>query len=169
MPNDLDRQISIWSESVVRAISRRRFVNKAVKSTFAILAGLAAGTWVGVKDAFAVTCTCDWYDGSSNANCPKHPGCNSSPPSSCPSGCSLCTSSDYCLDSKGYYCNYSGGYWISCTGLGQGGGFKYCLDCKCPNCSYVCTCLSECICCNCSKPAQVEAEMHRLQALFALS
>lgn len=166
MFEDFDRQVSIFSESVARSISRRKVLTTSIKGVVVTIAGATIGTFVDLKDVFAAGCTCNWYDGSGNANCPKHPGCNPTGAAGCPSGCSTCTSSDYCLDSKGYYCNYSSGSWISCTGQGTcGNGHKICIDCKCPNCSYVCTCLSNCICCNCCSAQDVEMEMRRLAAI----
>jgi hypothetical protein len=165
MFEEFDKQTSIVVESLARLITRRRVVTNSLKGVAAVVAGASLGTFIDFRDAFAAGCTCNWYNGSGNANCPSHPGCNSSGSASCPSGCSPCTSSDVCRDSQGYYCNYSSGSWTSCTGQGScGNGYRICIDCKCPNCSYVCTCLSNCICCNCCKEADVENEMRRLAA-----
>ena len=166
MFEEFDKRISILSESLARSLSRRRMVTISVKGAAATLAGATLGIFTQVHDAFAITCTCNWYDGSGNANCPNHSGCNTPGYGVCPPGCSPCTNVDYCYDTdSGYYCNYPNASWTSCTGLGTcGNGHKICVDCKCPNCSYVCTCLSNCICCNCCTPMDVEAEMRRLAA-----
>lgn len=157
--DELDKRTSLLTESVARAISRRRMLLKAAKGTVTAIAGVALGQLIGVRNAFAA-CGCNWYGGAGNANCPDVGGC---PATGCPAGCSLCTSSDVCRNSQGYYCNYAGGSWVACTGQGTcGNGHRTCTDCKCPNCSYVCTCLSVCICCNCCTPQDVEAEMQRL-------
>ena len=164
MFEDFDKQTSILSEQIARSLSRRRVLATSVKVTVAAVAGATVGTFLNSKAAFAANCTCNWYGGSGNANCPGTSGCNPSGGNICPTGCTPCTSSDYCR--SGYYaCIYAGGYWVSCTGLGNcGAGSRECADCKCPNCSHVCTCLSNCICCNCCTPQQVEAEMRRLAA-----
>lgn len=163
MFEEFDKQVSILSESLARSLSRRRMLANSVKGAVATVAGVALGTLVNVHDAFAVTCTCNWYEG--RVNCPGTSGCNPPGGGVCPSNCSPCTSIDVCRDKNGYYCPYSNGSWTSCTGLGTcGNGHKICMDCKCPNCSYVCTCLSNCICCNCCNPKDVEAEMRRLAA-----
>jgi hypothetical protein len=134
-------------------------LTNSVKGVAIALAGATLGTFINFKDAFAAGCYCNWYGGVSNANCPKKGGC---PPNGCPSNCSPCTSSDVCNNGVNY-CNYPNGHWTSCSGLGTcGNGYRICLDCKCPNCSYVCTCLSTCICCSCCTPLDVENEMRRL-------
>lgn len=164
MFEDFDKQTSIVTEQIARVLSRRRMLASSVKVTAMAVAGATVGTFLNIKAAFAdPTCTCDWYNGSGQANCPGTSGCN--PPGAvCPTGCTPCTSSDVCSNGN-YYCNWSTGYWTSCTGLGAcHGGTKQCADCKCPNCSHVCTCLSNCICCTCCTPQQVEAEMRRLVA-----
>ena len=165
MFDEFDKQVSILSESIVRSMSRRRMLGTAMKGTIITLAGASLGIFSGLREAFAAGCSCNWYGGINNANCPQHPGCNPNGTSGCPSGCSPCTSSDVCRYPKPpyWYCNYSSASWTSCTGQGRcGNGYKICVDCKCPNCSYVCTCLSNCICCNCCSPKDVEIEMRRL-------
>jgi hypothetical protein len=163
-----DRQISYLTESIARGISRRQVLTRTVKGVIATAAGTALGIFVNMKEAFAVTCTCDWYGGSGNAGCPNHPSCPGN--GGCPSGCSPCTSYNGQLTCNNgtYACGYSNGTWVSCTGLGYcGNGSRICTDCKCPDCSYVCTCLSACFCCNCCTPQDVEKEMQRLKAMGA--
>lgn len=164
MFDEFDKQVSILSEAIVRSMSRRRMLGTTVKGTIITLAGASLGVFTGLRDAFAAGCSCNWYNGSGNANCPSWPNPCNGGGVICPSGCSPCTSSDVCRDSQGYYCNYPSASWTSCTGQGRcGNGYKICVDCKCPNCSYVCTCLSNCICCNCCRPEDVEIEMRRLK------
>jgi hypothetical protein len=165
MFDEFDKQVSILSESIVRSLSRRRMLGTAVKGTIVTLAGASLGIFTGLRNAFAAGCTCNWYGGGSNANCPSWPNACNIGGVVCPSGCSPCTSSDVCKESHSpfSYCNYPNASWTSCTGLGTcGNGYKICVDCKCPNCSYVCTCLSVCYCCNCCNPKDVEIEMRRL-------
>jgi hypothetical protein len=159
----LDKRTSILAEGIARSLSRRQVLVTTVKGTVATVAAATLGILVDLKTAFAITCDCHWYDGI--VGCPNYGACNSGGPGACPSGCSYCTSADVCRDSKGYYCGYSDGWWVSCTGFGQcGNGYKICSDCKCTTCSYVCTCLSNVICSGCCTPQQVEAEMRRLMA-----
>jgi hypothetical protein len=167
MFDEFDRHLSNFTESVARSISRRQIMTRTVKGVIVTVAGTALGTLVNMKAAFAVSCTCDWYGGSGNANCPSHPGCGGA---GCPSGCTPCTgdhSKGIYNCNNGYYsCGWISGSWVSCTGLGIcGNGSRICTDCKCPDCSYVCTCLSQCTCCNCCTPQDVEQEMKRLKAL----
>lgn len=159
MLEDFDKQVSIWSESAVRAVNRRRFLHKAAKGAFATVAGLTLGTFVNIKDAFAITCTCDWACGVQCYGTGLYHA-------SCPSGCVPCIPSDNCYNCPPgqQLCPYSDGSWVSCTGLGLGGGYKICRDCRCTSCSSACTILSDCICCSCYTPQQVEAEMRRLAA-----
>lgn len=168
MLEDLDKNISLLTESVARSLGRRRLLVNTAKGLFATAASLTLGQLTNLKDAFAVTCTCNWACNSDgkNTNCAKQGGC---PRTGCPSNCSICTTSSGC----GTVCNYSGGYWVSCSGLCTcGGGYRLCTDCKCHNscsCPNVCTCLSQIFCCNCCKKSDVEAEMRRIAALYASS
>lgn len=151
---DSDKLISIFTESIVRGIQRRKFLSRGIKGAFATVAGLALGNLTGIKNAFAVSCTCDWAFGGQCLG-------TGDVGQNCPSGCSTCTSSDNCNG----WCNWSSGFWVSCTGLGACGyGYKICKDCKCPNCSDVCTVLSNIICYGCCTEKQVEEEMKRLAA-----
>lgn len=154
--NRTDEKVSVWSESAARWIGRRKFVSTTVKGVFGIVGGVAIGNFTAIKKAFATTCTCNFARGNecSGSLVEYH----------CPSGCSTCTSSDYC----GGYCDYSNGQWVSCSGLGQCGyGYRVCIDCKCPGCSNLCTLLSGIICSGCCSPRQVEEEMRQLHLLVA--
>lgn len=161
--DQLDERTSRLTESVARAVSRRRVLVRTAKGIAATIAGVTLGQLIAVRNAFADSCSCNWYGGSGNANCPSWP--HPCPwGQGCPSGCSVCTSSDVCRNGV-YYCNYAGGSWGTCYGGKCGNGHYVCTDCKCPNCSYVCTCLSqEFYCGNCCTPQEVEAEMRRLVA-----
>ena len=165
MLEGIDKHISVLTESLARALSRRKVIEAGVKGVFATIAAGALGQLVDIKQAFAgCTCECDdcWTQGNPcndfGHNCPT------GAQGGCPSGCSICTSSDYC----GGFCGYPSGYWVSCSGLcACHGGYRLCTDCKCPNCSVTCTCLSGIFCCNCCTRQDVEAEMRRVAALYA--
>lgn len=154
---DFDRFVNTLSESVVRKMQRRKILIAGIKGVFAATAGIALANFEGIKNAFAVTCTCAWAFGGQCYG-------TGSEEQNCPSGCTTCTLQDYCNG----WCNYQSGYWTSCSGLGQcGHGYRICKDCKCPNCSNVCTILSNILCYGCCTAQQVEAEMRRLAAGLA--
>ncbi len=157
--DDLDKHISIVTESVARALSRRTVLARATKGLVATIAGVTLGELMNVREAFAVSCNCHPANGTYCSNCPNGVGC--------PSGCSACTGTDYC----GGWCTWDHGWWLSCSGLGScGNGYRICTDCKCPNCgsnnTSVCTCLSAIICQNCCTREQVAAEARRLAAMY---
>lgn len=161
MLDDFDKQLSVMAESVARAINRRRFIAGTAKGVFAALAGGALAQLVNVREAFASCPYCHWIQGKScvsqpyGGSCPYFGGC--------PSGCTVCTQTDYCSD----WCIYPNGQWVNCSGLGQcGEGYKVCTDCKCPDCSQLCTCLSGTICSGCCTPADVAAEAQRLHVTY---
>jgi hypothetical protein len=139
MLRELDKQINLLAESTARKLTRRRALTKGVKSAFAVMAGLAGGVGLAIKEAEAV-CTCTWAQGRrcSQTSCPQLGGC--------PTNYSRCTSADWCSG----WCPYPNGYWVSCSGLGAGNGYKLCTDCKANirQCDYLCTCLSDCIHCD---------------------
>lgn len=162
---DLDRQISVLSEELARNLNRRRFLINGVKGLAAAAAAVSIGGLTNLREVFAVTCTCNWINGSGNSNCP-HWSYPCPTYGGCPSGCSFCTINDLPRGSNGFgcygWCNYSGGQWISCNNLCNcGNGYRVCSDCKCSTCNgYLCTCLSSgVICCGCCTPQEVQAEM----------
>lgn len=163
MLEEFDKQVSVFTESLARRLARRKMLGTAVKGAVAAIAAATIGQFTNLRQAFAVSCTCDdnWTNGVPCDNIG-----HSCPSSGCPSGCSVCC----CNDCNGW-CNYPSGSWTSCSGLGKcGNGYKICTDCKCGNpCTKQnrCTCLSQCICCNCCTKADVQAEMRRLAASSA--
>lgn len=160
MLDEFDKKISVLSESIARGLNRRQLLSRAAKGMAATAAGLALSQLTNLKSAFAVTCTCSWYGGSGNANCPQAGGC---PGGHCPSSCSTCASPTC-------GCPWQYGEWVSCSGLGRcGTGFEVCTDCHCNGCNYLCTCLSQCICCSpcCQTPQEITAEMQRWAASYA--
>jgi hypothetical protein len=156
MLEELDEHLSMLSESLARRLNRRKALVNTAKGLFATVTGITLGQLTNITNAFAVTCDCHWAQGHQCA-------CGGTG-SQCPSNCTTCTNSNWCNG----VCNYPNGHWVSCSGLGTcGNGYKICIDCQCPNCSYLCTCLSTCICCNCCNPKDVEAEMRRVTAALS--
>jgi hypothetical protein len=152
---DADMSVGLASEDIARKLSRRTLLFRTLKGTAATAAALSVGSFVGVKNAFADACDCTppgqfcWAIGKT---CPFN---------GCPTGCSICTTSDGCGG-----CIYSSGYWVACTGQGScSNGYRLCYDCKCPGCGTTCGCLSGCICCNCCSPQEVRLEAGRLAAM----
>jgi hypothetical protein len=157
MLDTIDKHISDVSESVARTLNRRKFLTRSTKGLFVTVAAVTLAQWTAIKDAFAITCDCNWAYGNH---------CNNCPGIFCPSGCSICTTSSGC----GGVCNYDNGYWTSCSGFGTcHHGYRICTDCKCGGCgrSQVCTCLSGIICSGCCTAKDIEEEKHRLQQLAA--
>src|SRR5260370_18204462 len=134
MFEEFDKRISILSESLARSLNRRRMVTISVKGAAATLAGATLGIFTQVHDAFAVTCTCNWYDGSANANCPNHKGCNTPGYGVFPPGCPPWTNIDYCyVTDSHYYSNKFTAIWTSCTALWPvAHEHKICVVCHCP-------------------------------------
>jgi hypothetical protein len=144
------------AERVARRVSRRDALRRAVMAGTTGLAAIA----IGNSPADAQTCTC----GPTRR-------CGGCPDVGCPSGYQLCKgsfSSD-CFNSQGYRCEWPAGNWIACMNLGKGLGYKICYDCiGASGCEGWCTCLTECICCNCYSPADIRTEQLRLQHLDLL-
>jgi len=102
----------------------------------------------------------------------------------CPSGYILCKQTGACgtppraggvgggvANRDGKWCEWCGGSWVACNGAGKfGNGYFICYDCvgssSSSSCNNWCTCLSECICCNCTSAQDVRAEQRRIQALM---
>jgi hypothetical protein len=164
----IDEAVTVFSEELARRLNRRRFLINGAKGLAAAVAAACVGGIGNVREAFAITCSCTWISGSGNANCPhwSHQCPQGAP--ACPSGCSFCTINDLPKGANGYgcygWCDYSGGQWVSCTGLCTGQqGYKVCSDCKCSTCNgYLCTCLSSIQCCNCLTLPDAQAEMAAL-------
>ncbi len=152
LPASVDARVSAVTERVVRRLNRRDALRGAVLGGATGLAALA----LGQRPAFAVTCEC-----GPTARCSGCPG------TGCPHGYHLCRGSDTsgCFNDQGYRCIWPQGEWIACMGLGRGFGYRVCYDCigksGCPG---WCTCLSECICCDCETAGDIRAEQRRIQA-----
>ncbi len=158
MSDAIDKYLSETTESIARQMNRRRVLSRGIKGGFALVAGITLGQFSNLKSAFAAPyCSCDWAYG--HVNCSGSGGYCSG--TSCPSGCSVCTTSSGC----GTICNYPGGRWVSCTGFGTcGRGYKLCTDCNCNACRYVCTCLSSIVCLNCCTKTELQESLQSLAA-----
>jgi len=152
MLDKADNVVGQLSESVARRMTRRSLIFTGTKGAVAAMAGVTLGVFLSPTGALASNPGCTWIGGSGNANCPSVGG---SCPShgGCKSGCTPCTSSDWCSG----WCNYGGASW-DVGSCGTCGGWYQCTDCKCTTCSNICTCESLCICSGCCSPKQVLAE-----------
>jgi len=149
-----DEIVSVATEDLARTLTRRRLFGRAGKAIAATAAASTLGAFGSIKTVFA-TCTCS-YIAICNGTCPGGGGC--------PSGYTVCT-----LGQCGG-CIYSSGQWVSCTGQGTcQQGYELCTDCKSNTngCSGACTCKSNCICCGCCTPEEVQTEQARLAAQAA--
>lgn len=157
----LDARVASVAERVVRRITRRDALQRGVLGGAVGLAAFA----IGERPAMAATCDC-----GPTYRC-DHWG-NGCPPNGCPTdGFVLCKNDgSYCScrgggkNSQGYCCEYSSGYWVACSGLCKGHGYKLCYDCKRSSCYYWCTCLSETLCCGCTTPEDARREQAVSQA-----
>jgi hypothetical protein len=76
----------------------------------------------------------------------------------CPGAYQRCRAVDGVPDCPG--CVYEAGWWVSCTGLGEGMGYRICIDCWVPgDCTTTCGCRSKVICGHCTTAADVKREM----------
>ncbi len=148
----LDERIGSVTERVARTVNRRDALRRAIIGGTTGLAALA----VGASPARAAA-ACD---------CGPTRRCSNCPGAGCPPRHHLCKGSftSHCFNVQGYRCEWPSGSWIACMNLGQGLGYKVCYDCiGATGCRHWCTCLSECICCHCTSPADIRAEQRRLQ------
>lgn len=146
----VDERIGLVTERVVRKVNRRDVVRRMIVGGTTGLAALA----VGARPALAASCDC-----GPTRRCADCPGAG------CPPHHHLCKGSftSNCFNRQGYRCEWPSGSWIACMNLGKGLGYKVCYDCiGHGGCKDWCTCLSECICCGCSTPADIKAEQRRL-------
>jgi hypothetical protein len=150
----MDARIGRAAERAVRRLSRRDALRGAVVTGTAGLASASLGQRpVRVKADF-----CD---------CGPTRRCHDCPGTGCPPGYHLCkgSSTSGCFNGQGYRCEWPSGYWIACMNIGNGYGYKVCYDCKGPGgCEGWCTCLSQCVCCECENVHDLRAEQQRIQA-----
>ena len=141
--------------TVARSISRRRFLDRSLRGITTGAIGLFAGGSIfsAAAKAGGVECPCSVLKGRWCTDCPSGRGRKK-----CPDGYQRCKTVDG--DPQCPYCVYETGYWVSCTGLGEGYGYKICIDCWVPgDCETGCSCRSRTICKHCSSAADVKAEM----------
>ncbi len=147
----VDERIGAITERVVRKVNRRDALRRVIAGGTTGLAALAVGA--SPAEA-AVICDC-----GPTRRCAHCPGVG------CPPRHHLCKGSftSNCFNSQGYRCEWPSGSWIACMNLGKGLGYKVCYDCiGSGGCRDWCTCLSACICCGCSTPADIKAEQRKL-------
>ena len=182
----LDTGVAGVAERTLRRVSRRQALRAAVVGGAASVATMA----MGQRPALAAADKCSANCGPTarckscpQVGCPKgyslcrfgngkngtHSNCcnNAHHAGCCNSPCCSCSNGVTCKCP----CVYPNGYWVACSGLGSfGHGYELCQDClkgnNGKNCGSWCTCLSACICCNCTTPHQVRAEAKRVQDIL---
>jgi hypothetical protein len=137
-----------------RTISRRKFLDRSLRGVTTAAVGLfATGTIFSDAARAGEDCPCSAPHGVTCPNCP--PGRKAK---KCPDGYQRCRTVDGVQQCPG--CIYESGFWVSCTGLGEGFGYKICIDCVIPgDCDSSCGCRSSVICRHCTSAADVKAEM----------
>lgn len=139
-----DKQVSNATDFTARRITRRESLKRLVRGSAVVAAGVAVGSLSSIKPAMAVTCSCSPPHGRYCSGCPYN---------GCPSGGSIC------------YDFYPGtGSWVACSGFGRcHQGFYLCYDCNTRSGHCYCGCKTGLLCGQCCSPADVKAEMGRLQ------
>ena len=141
---------------VARSISRRKFLDRSLRGLTTGAVGVFAGGSIFSSVARAGDsdkCLCSSPRGVVCTDCPPGRG-----PKKCPDGHKRCQTIDGVPECVG--CVYETGWWVSCTGLGEGFGYRICIDCWIPrDCETTCGCRSAVICRHCSSAADVKAEM----------
>jgi hypothetical protein len=153
-----DGAVGSLAERTARGLTRRQAVRTMVIGGASGIGALS----IGVEPAWADACT---------NNCGPTKRCSGCPGNGCPGGYSLCKgcSTCNCFNSQHYRCEWPSGSWMACSGLGRcRGGYEICYDCiGSGGCHNWCTCLSECLCCNCCTPDEVKAEQQAIQQQIA--
>jgi hypothetical protein len=140
---------------LARTISRRRFLDRSLRGiTTGAVAVFAGGRlFSSTAKAEGEQCPCSSPRGVECTDCPA-----GRKEKKCPDGYVRCRTVDgeqMCVG-----CVYEAGYWVSCTGLGEGFGYRLCVDCMLPgDCNSTCGCRSKVICRHCTSAADVKAEM----------
>jgi hypothetical protein len=161
----VDQQVSVVSEEFARKLSRRQVLLHTAKGMVAGMAAISVGSLTGFKNAFAATSIsgpgCCYINpghpcSKTGTDCLGH-GFGTCPNAGCPSGCTVCYSSQC---SECGWTSSTNGCWVGYSGYCNCGfGYKTCCDCKCTGCSRSCTCLSQVICCGCCSEADVRASI----------
>ncbi len=124
-------------EALSNGISRHRFLDATVKGIVATLSAAALGN-IGLQLVSADTCGFPYGQGGSNWGACKC--CNGGAPQcsdnggcpaqhgylGCPSGYSMCTTSNSCNG----YCVWGSGYWCCPCTSNLGWSVSYCVDCR---------------------------------------
>ena len=152
----VDRRLSRGLETTARRLNRREVLYNGVKlvtgaTAAASVGDLAFAASPALAASLLYTC-CDPYSGACGTN---------ERANSCPSGWSTCTRSNC-------GCVYSGGTWVSttCSPCAHGSGsYRICRDCykQGSGCATLCTIVSYCECTGCGTPAEVKAEMAKME------
>jgi hypothetical protein len=146
--SSFDTRISRMAERASRRMSRRNIL----RTVFVGGATGIAAISIGETPAFADDCT---------RHCGPTSRCKRCRATECPHGYVVCKGSvvGHCFNDEGYRCEWPAGLWIACTGLGHGYGYRICKDCIFRHrCNDWCTCLTDCLCCNCKSAADLKAE-----------
>jgi hypothetical protein len=149
----LDDRVSQMTERATRKMGRRNILRTVFVSGAASIAAIS----VGEMPASATECA---------GNCGPTSRCKRCRPTECPHGYVLCKGSftSDCFNNEGYRCEWPRGMWIACSGLGHGYGYKICKDCIFRHrCDDWCTCLTDCLCCNCRTAADFREEQYRFE------
>ena len=133
------------SERLARRISRREAVTTFAKGAAGSVAAFTLGDFIRPSKAYASHAECCFPFGYCGVHlCPSA--------NSCPSGWTVCRSTDCSA------CPYSDGDWVStqCSPCGPGAlSYRMCRDCRKNGCADKCTCVTSCLCSNCTTPAEV--------------
>lgn len=140
--------------SIARSISRRRFLDRSLRGLTAGAVGLfATGSLFSGSARASTECICAAPRGVKCTDCPS-----GRKRKKCPEGHTRCVTVDGEPQCPG--CVYENGWWVSCTGLGEGYGYRICIDCWVRgDCDTTCGCRSKIICRQCESAADVKAEM----------
>lgn len=122
----IDKNIRAAFETVSNGISRRGFLEKSLKGTFATLAAVAASS-IAIKPVLALGCCAGTAVGCADCSTGQPPGY------------SACTSSSGCS-----YCYWGSGCWICSIGVNE---YTCCDYWDGSNCGTACTCWEVAHCC----------------------
>jgi hypothetical protein len=149
----LDARIGGVAERAARRLSRRDALRGAMVGGTAGIAALS----LGQRPAEAAQV----------CHCGPTRRCSGCPGTGCPKGHHLCKGSvtSSCFNNQGYRCEWPNGTWIACMNMGNGYGYKVCYDCiGASGCKGWCTCLSQCVCCQCKTVTDLRGEQQRMQS-----
>jgi hypothetical protein len=191
----LDSRVAITAERMLRRLSRREVLRAGVVGGVAGLAALSLGQRPAFAATChnprnqVTKCSHCASSGRDALCCGPTRRCShygkTCRPFGCPRGYILCKQTGPCgtpplrggvggghMNRDHKWCEWCDGHWVACNGLGRfGNGYFICYDCvassRASSCENWCTCLSECVCCNCMTGQDVRAEQQRIQGLMA--